>query len=386
MKLSKTTTLVVALALAAAPAFAKKKHKDETAPKPAPTAATDQAKAPAAAAQSDSTPAAIVAGEPITLGEVDASASSQLMRLRQQEYTIRSQALEGLIEKKLFDAEAAARNVSEADLVKTEIVDKSPAPTDDEVQKFYDTNKQRFGGKTFDQVKADITNGLTQQKQSERRDQFIAELQAKNDVKILLDPPRVAVSIPPGTPAIGPADAPVTIVEWSDYQCPFCRRAHPTVEQLLAEYKGDIRFVYRDYPLPFHQHAMPASEAAHCALDQGKFWEYHKNLFEVQGDLSVADLSKRASDVGLDSTAFSACLQSKKFDGDIQSSMSDGSAVGVTGTPAFFINGRMLVGAQPIEQFRQVINDELTRKGITPPSASNEPPKTAAKPTSAGTR
>lgn len=394
MKLSKTTTLVVALALAATPALARKKHKEETAPTPEKAAVTGKivnagipaAQAPAgAAAAGDATPAAIVDGQTITIGEVDAAASSQLMRLRQQEYTIRSQALDSMIQKKLFDAEAASRKVSEADLMKTEIVDKAPAPTDDEVQKFYDSNKARFGGKTFDQMKNDIKNGLAQQKQAQRRDQFISELRAKSNVKILLDPPRVTVTIPPGTPAIGPADAPVTMVEWSDYQCPFCRRAHPTVEQLLTEYKGDIRFVYRDFPLSFHQHAMPASEAAHCALDQGKFWEYHKNLFEVQGDLSEADLSKRASDVGLDGAAFTACLKSKKFDGDIQSSMSAGSALGVTGTPAFFINGRMLVGAQPIDKFREVINDELTRKGITPPSAANAP-AAAAKASTAGTR
>jgi protein-disulfide isomerase len=125
--------------------------------------------------------------------------------------------------------------------------------------------------------------------------------------------------------------------------------------------------VYLDYPLPFHQMAMPASEAVHCAEDQGKFWEYHKNLFEVAGDLSSADLTKRATDLGLDGAKFQACADAKKHDDLIKSNFDDGASLGVTGTPAFFINGRMLVGAQPIEQFREVINDELSRKGLPVP-------------------
>jgi protein-disulfide isomerase len=135
----------------------------------------------------------------------------------------------------------------------------------------------------------------------------------------------------------------------------------------LNEYKDKVRFVYLDYPLPFHQMAMPASEAVHCAEDQGKFWEYHTNLFEAAGDLSQADLSKRATDLGLDSAAFEACTKGNKHDDLIKTNFDDGAALGVTGTPAFFINGRMLVGAQPIEQFRDVINDELSRKGVPAP-------------------
>jgi protein-disulfide isomerase len=166
---------------------------------------------------------------------------------------------------------------------------------------------------------------------------------------------------------LGPVDAPITIVEWSDYQCPFCKRAHPTVEQVLKEYKDQVRFIYLDYPLPFHQMAMPASIAVHCAEDQGKFWEYHKNLFEAAGDLSGADLAKRATDLGLDSAKFQACTDGKQHQDLIKNNTDDGASLGVTGTPAFFINGRMLVGAQPIEQFRELINDELSRKGLPVP-------------------
>ncbi len=364
MTLSKTTAILLLTAAVTAPAFAKKeKSKAETTP-PAPAVT---ATASATAGSGDSRAAATVGGTVITMDALDHAAANQLGKLRQQEYDVRANVLNSLIQQQLVTDEAAARKVSEEALLKAEVDDKSGSPTPDDVTKFYETNKARMGGKTFDDVKGDIEKMLKGQKANDRRGQFLAELTAKNNVKILLEPPRSTVTIRPGTPAMGPADAPVTIVEWSDYQCPFCKRAHPTVQQVLTEYKDKVRFIYLDYPLPFHQMAMPASQAVHCAEDQGKFWEYHTNLFEAAGDLSKADLTKRATDLKLDSAAFEACTTGTKHDALIKSNFDDGAALGVTGTPAFFINGRMLVGAQPIEQFRDVINDELSRKGLPVP-------------------
>ena len=360
MTLSKTTAILLLTAAVTAPAFAKKDKAKAEATPAAPAAAV-------AAGSADSRPAATVGGAVITMEELDRAASSQLTKIRQQEFQARSDALNGLIQERLVAAEAAARNVSEAELLKTEVEDKAVGPTQDEVSQYYEKMKSRMGGKSLDEVKGDIEKGLKAQKANERRGQFLNELSAKNQVKILLDPPRTAVSLRPGTPAMGPADAPVTIVEWSDFECPFCKRAHPTVQQVLNEYKDKVRFIHLDYPLPFHQKAMPASQAVHCAEDQGKYWEYNTNLYEVAGDLSHADLTKRATDLGLDAAAFEACTTSKKHDSLIKTNFDDGAALGVTGTPAFFINGRMLVGAQPIEQFRDVINDELSRKGLPVP-------------------
>ena len=359
MNFTKTTALLLLTAAVAGPAFAKKdKPKDDAAPAAAATASTGSG---------DSTAAATVGGSVITMDELDKAAANQLAKIRQQEFQVRNDVLSGMIQQKLVTKEAAARNVSEADLMKAEVDSKVLAPTQDEISQYYEKMKSRMGGKTLDETKVDIERALRVQKGNERRAQFFTELSAKNEVKILLDPPRATVTLRPGAPVEGPANAPITIVEWSDYQCPFCKRAHPTVEQVLTEYKDKVRFVYLDYPLPFHQMAMPAAQAVHCAEDQGKFWEYHKNLFEVAGDLSTADLTKRATDLGLDSAAFQACTDSKKHDALIKANYDDGSALGVTGTPAFFINGRMLVGAQPIEQFRELINDELSRKGVPVP-------------------
>jgi protein-disulfide isomerase len=365
MKFSKTAAILLVMAAIAIPAFAK---KDKPAATTAP--ATTTAAASASGASGDGNVAATVAGTPITMDELDKAAANQLTKIRQQEFQVRSDALSGLVQQKLIAKEAASRKMTEDELLKAEVDSKVANPTPDEISQFYDKNKARMGGKTLDDVKGDIEKSLKAQKANERRGQFLNELSAKNDVKILLDPPRATITLRPTAPVLGPANAPITIVEWSDYQCPFCKRAHPTIEQVLNEYKDKVRFVYLDYPLPFHQMAMPASEAVHCAEEQGKFWEYHKNLFEVAGDLSHADLAKRATDLGLDGPKFTACTDAKKNDELIKANFDDGAAQGVTGTPAFFINGRMLVGAQPIDQFREVINDELTRKGLPVPKAA----------------
>ncbi len=361
MRLSKLTTIVLLAAAVTAPALAKKdKAKADTPAAPASGAS-------ASSAPVDTRPAATVGGVAITMDDVDKAAASQLAKVRQQEFEARASALTGLIQDKLLSAEAAARKVTEEQLLQTEVDQKAGSPTQEEISAFYDKMKSRMGGKSLDDVKPDIERTLKGQKVNDRRNQFLGELSAKNEVKVLLEPPRAQINLRATAPAIGPANAPVTIVEFSDYQCPFCKRAHPTIQQVLSEYKDKVRFVYLDYPLPFHQMALPASEAVHCAEDQGKFWEYHKNLFEGNGDLSHADLAKRAADLGLDAAAFEACTSGNKHDSLIKTNYDDGQALGVTGTPAFFINGRMLVGAQPIEQFRDVINDELTRKGMPAP-------------------
>jgi protein-disulfide isomerase len=166
--------------------------------------------------------------------------------------------------------------------------------------------------------------------------------------------------VPAIAPATGPEDAPITMVEFSDYQCPFCQKAEPTVQEVLAKYPGKIRLVHRDFPLDNHQRAVPVSRAVYCAGEQGKFWEFHRNVYLKPSDFSDEDLKKRAADLGLDAAAFGTCYASNKHDETIRAAAGQGTSLGVTGTPTFFINGRMLVGAQPFEAFRTIIDEELS--------------------------
>ncbi len=171
---------------------------------------------------------------------------------------------------------------------------------------------------------------------------------------------RVQVSID-DDPSIGPSNASITIIEFSDYQCPFCARAEPTIKQVLEKYKDKVLFVYRDFPLSFHQYAQKAAEASECADEQGKFWQYHDKLFENQGALDADSLKKYAKDLGLDTTKFNACLDSGKMAAEVNADFADGQNAGVSGTPAFYINGIELSGAQPFSEFQKIIDKELSK-------------------------
>jgi protein-disulfide isomerase len=162
-------------------------------------------------------------------------------------------------------------------------------------------------------------------------------------------------------PMKGAKDALVTIVQWSDYQCPFCSRVEPTIDQVMKEYAGKVRVVWKDLPLPFHQNAMPAAIAARAAGEQGKFWPMHDKLFANQQALDRASLEKYAQELGLNMARFKAALDTKKHEADIQADVAAGNKIGANGTPAFFINGVSLSGAQPFEAFKSRIDEELKK-------------------------
>ncbi len=162
-----------------------------------------------------------------------------------------------------------------------------------------------------------------------------------------------------GTYAKGPANAPVTIVEYSDFQCPFCGRATPTIEAVTKKYGDKVRLIYKHFPLSFHPNAQPAAEASECAGEQGKFWQFHDKLFANQETLSADNYKLWAKELGLDLTKFNSCVDTRKYQQKVQTQFSQGSADGVSGTPTFYINGKQIVGAQPQQAFEQIIDAEL---------------------------
>jgi protein-disulfide isomerase len=193
------------------------------------------------------------------------------------------------------------------------------------------------------------------------RASYIDTLKGKTSVKVMLEPPRQKVSAA-NSASKGAASAPIEIIEFSDFQCPFCLRADPTVRQVLSTYGDRIRFVYRHYPLPNHPMARPAAEAAACAGEQGKFWPYHDLLFANPSKLGDADLKQHAATLGLNAAQFNSCVDTHKPKAQIDTDVKEGEEAGVNGTPAFFINGRMISGAQPFEVFKKIIDEELERK------------------------
>jgi protein-disulfide isomerase len=318
--------------------------------------------------QDSSAPVAKIGGKPITAGELDDAAKKDLAQLEQQyneqRYQLRRNALESMLRQRAFDEKAKAKGVSREELLNQEISAKIPDPSDDEMKTLYErakANGQQLP--PFEQVKPDIARFIKNQKGQGAFAEYYESLKKEMNIEVLLPPyeaPKVQVSAV--GPAKGPTNAPITIVEFSDYECPYCVRAEPTVKDLLAKYPGKIKLVYRDYPLPAHTKAPKAAEAAHCAGDQGKYWEMHDKLFSPGAKLEVADLKTAARDVGVDGAKFDQCLDSGAKSKDVETHRKAGDEAGVSGTPAFFINGRPLAGAQPLEAFSAIVDQELKAK------------------------
>src|SRR5919106_6293674 len=308
-------------------------------------------------------PLAQVDGVTITAEDVEKPLASQLSKLEEQIYNLKRQRVEALINEKLLAKEAAKRNLSVPALLDAEVTSKVSLVTEQEIEKFYQDNKAQIKGDD-PQVREKIRGFLQNQKLAAKRAEFLTSLRSQAKIVDNLKPPpiaRVEVSVD-GAPFKGPVNAPVTIVEFSDFECPFCTRAHPTLTQLFEKYAGKVKLVYRDFPLEsIHPQARRAAEAARCTQDQGKFWDYYDTLFTESPKLAPDDLKRYAAQVGLDGATFDTCLSGGVHKTAVQKDIDEGTRLGVSGTPAFFVNGRPLSGAQPIEAFARIIEEELTR-------------------------
>jgi predicted DsbA family dithiol-disulfide isomerase len=317
--------------------------------------------APGSGSDAAGTPVAVVDGTPIPARALEDAIQGALLQLKVREDLIRRQALDELVGRVLLEREAKARGTTVEALEKAEITDKA-AVSEAEARSFYERNRARFGTTPEDKALQQIRDGLGRQRESERRAAFSRELREKHDVKVLLEPYRVPLAVG-DAPVRGNPAAPVTVVEFSDFECPYCGRARPTVFRVLQTYGDKVRWVFRHFPLDFHSEARKAGEAAVCAGDQGHFWEMHDRLFAHQGQLDVPDLKAHAAALGLDTAAFDQCLDSGRHAARVEADSEEGARLGVSGTPAFFIDGRPLVGAQPFDSFAEIIDDELARMG-----------------------
>jgi protein-disulfide isomerase len=307
-------------------------------------------------------PLAEVDGQAITSEEVDQTIGGQLQRLQEQIYTLRRQKLDALIAERLLASEAAKRGTSLQALLDAEVTSKVTLVTEQEIEAYYQANKARLRGDEAT-VREQARALLQNQKLAAQRDAFVRSLRSRANVVVRLEaPPVVRTDVTTeGAPATGPATAVVTIVEFSDFHCPFCRQVLPTLSQLASRYGDKVRLVFRDYPIEqLHPGASRAHGAARCANEQGKFWAYHDALY-AKAPAQGEQFKQIGQDVGLDLPAFERCLASNKYDPAIRKDLEDGAKAGVTGTPTFFINGRPLIGAQSLERFAQIIDDELAR-------------------------
>ena len=243
-------------------------------------------------------------------------------------------------------------------LLEVEVDAKVLEPTPQELEAYYQDQMER-GSKPGDKAKRKLESELKQLRVSSAREAHLKLLQQQADVVILVDPPRAKVSVDPMRLA-GEADAPIVIVEFSDFTCPFCRQADSTLKKIIAKYEGKVSLAYRDFPMSeLHPQAELAAEASRCALEQGKFWQYHDSLFHNPGNISREDLLKFAEDLHLSARLFDSCLSSGKYKPQVGQDLQDGLRAGVFGTPGFFINGIFLAGSQPASAFEKIIDEEL---------------------------
>jgi protein-disulfide isomerase len=303
--------------------------------------------------------AARVGDEVITVAELDAQIKEDLWKRQTGDgnpakvHDLRMASVNKLVGQRALDAEAKKRGLTTDAMLEAEF--KALPPVDDAaVKAFYDQNAAQMQGRPLEAVAPQIRSHL----ENEEKRKVVEAIIAKTDTKIELVRPRVSVS---GTgPARGPADARVTIVEFSDFQCPFCQRAKPVLDEVEKRHPNDVRIVYRHLPLDsIHPRARPSAEASACAADGNKFWEYHDRLFANTKALTDADLRKYAAEVGLDSAAFDECVRTRRHRATVEADVNEAKKLGITGTPAFLVNGVMLSGLKSADELDAVIKEEL---------------------------
>jgi protein-disulfide isomerase len=324
-------------------------------------AALSCSRTPAAAKSPDDAVVAEIGDHKITYGDLRKKVGAKLDQMKakylMERRTLESDTLRGLVEEVLLTREAKARGLTVEALLEAEVAKKIPPPSEEDIRKTYEEAKAQID-LPLDVLKPRITQFLREKAKRELRSKYLDTLRAKAGVKDTLpdlDLPKIDIP-EAGSPARGPAEAPVKVVIFSDFECPYCSRVVPTLHELYKRYEGKIRMVFRDFPLSFHENARRAAEAAHCANEQGKFWEYHDRLFAHQDKLTEKDLVEHAKALQLDAPALEKCLQSGKHRESVERNLKDGERLGVSGTPAVFVNGMMISGAQPLQAFTDVVD------------------------------
>jgi protein-disulfide isomerase len=300
-------------------------------------------------------------GEDITEEQLIGDDKLDFFDLKKREYDLKMERLNKLMEEKFIGAEAKKAGMSTQDYINKKISGGDIKISDKDYKKFV-ADKHIPEAQINDQVKERIYSYLKEMKKQELVQAYIAKATKNNPVEVYFAKPKMQVNVDPGNaPMWGDKDAKVTVVEFSDFQCPFCSRAAETVTELKKKYKGKIKLYFKMFPLPMHKDARPAAEAGLCVNDQGtdKFWKFHDIAFKSQDKLDAADLSKYAKEAGADQKKFDECVASGKFKDAVAQDMAYGEKVGVRSTPTFFINGQLVSGAVPIENFSEIIDDEL---------------------------
>ncbi|TAL12779.1 MAG: hypothetical protein EPO02_00705 [Nitrospirae bacterium] len=320
--------------------------------------------------RADSPVMATVEGAPITQAEIEQALRLPLYELEQERYRLTRRRLDQMIVERLLARAAAAQGQSVSAFVSAQVQGPIATITPEEVEARWRATPDQPPGDE-ERAKQDARNALVRERATRALQELVERLSREAGVSVTLQPPDPPVmTIPIGDdPAWGSPTAPVTIIEFADFECPACKESLPVLRQLRDLYKDQVRLVYRDFPLSGHPQARPAAEAAHCAHEQGQFWAYHDALFAQAPDLKPSDYEALAERLSLNQAEFTACLASARPKAAVAKDLAEAQSLGLSGTPTFFINGRYLAGFQSLETLRQHIDRELpaARNGARAP-------------------
>ncbi len=308
-------------------------------------------------------PVVKVGGRIILQSEADKRAGDDFFKLQDQLYELRVDSAERIAIEILVEQEAKKDGLSEDAWVEQRLETGLRTPSEGELQEFYSKVKSKLpDDASFADVKPQLVRALMREAKVKRAREMFEELKRRAGYEVLLaQPDRPRKTVDASGPGKGPANARVTIVEFADFQCPYCSKASDIVKKVAADYPADVRLVFRHFPLSTHPLAPKAAEASACAGEQGHFWEYHDHLFANPRELDETALKAHAVTLGLDVKPFVECLESGRMKAAVEKDRKAGEALGINGTPAFFINGLPMAGAQPEEAFRKAIDRELGR-------------------------
>ncbi|MBL7714674.1 MAG: DsbA family protein [Bdellovibrionales bacterium] len=312
-------------------------------------------------------PIAKIGNEEITEEMLIGDERLEFVDLNKKIYDFKMERLNKLLEEKLIGAEAKKANMSLPEYIEKKVVGGSIKVSNSEIEKFIDDRRLPRAQidkdeETKKKVRGQISAFIENEKKQTKVANYVAKLTAGHPVEVYFTKPRFQFNVDISkSPILGSKDAPVTIIEYSDFQCPYCSKAAMTVNQIKKKFGGKVKVVFKHFPLPIHREARPASEASMCVHDQNpdKFWKYHDLLFANQDKFDEASLEKFAKDAGVNVDKFKDCFKSGKFRETVQKDYMDGDKLGVKSTPTFFVNGQLVSGAQPIEVFSDVIEEEI---------------------------
>jgi len=308
-----------------------------------------------------------VGGVKVTMAELEQEESARLLSAHYQYYQAQTKALNDLIDKKLLEQKAKSENITVDQLVERDITSQVKDPSEDQMKVYYE-------GLDIDQpyeaVRGKILDKLRGVRASKARTAYLKALRTQSTVYVTLAPPSANVDTQ-NAEVLGPHNAPVTLVEFADYECPYCQKVADDVRKLQSDLGGKLAVTYKDFPLPMHARAEKAAEATRCASKQGKFWELHDELFHSK-ELDVDQLKAQARALNVDAAAFDKCLDSGEQAAAVEQDRKEGQRLGLTGTPAFFINGHFLSGAVDYATLRQIVEQQLSQTQVASGSTGSK--------------